>query len=343
MSFQNYLNEIFDDMRDCAEQISADRNAFLRQFPLLPPTVSIGKGRRIYVSQKSVFAIQEISRVYRENSTEYRRAFSNDDMANLFSSAIGSVIGASTAAGATEFPIPTDPEAFWTELRVQLASDIAQLSGKRTHLFGAWVIQGAAIPFIAVGPCRFSLRGQWLQEAVAEGLLNKSQASRLRDYWNYGSPIDQDPAHGLDGWIIKEIAEAVGQCPWVCEIQLSGHTDARSRQRALLAVRIALSAISLAWQTPSQQAERKGTGLIYVIGPEHSRDTVTFRNGSLAVVSHESVLRLGRFLTMDDAPAGLWIFPDVAAVRFRKSGLGRKNPAPEGTRLGACNALGMGG
>ena len=65
--------------------------------------------------------------------------------------------------------------------------------------------------------------------------------------------------------------------------------------------RIALAAISLSWQTPSQQAERKGTGLIYDLGPARSRDTVTFQDGSFANASHKSVLRLGRFLTMGGA------------------------------------------
>jgi Apea-like HEPN len=112
-----------------------------------------------------------------------------------------------------------------------------------------------------------------------------------------------DLEQGLGGWAIREIAAAIGPCPWVCEIKVLGHTDGRSRQKALLAARIALSAISLAWQTPSQQAARNGTGLVYELGPAHSRDTVTFQNGSLALASHQSVLRLGRFLTMGDSAA----------------------------------------
>jgi hypothetical protein len=61
-------------MRDGAAQIRADRNAFFQQFPLVPPTISVGGGRSIYVSQKSVAAIQAIARVNRENSAEFRGA-----------------------------------------------------------------------------------------------------------------------------------------------------------------------------------------------------------------------------------------------------------------------------
>jgi hypothetical protein len=154
MSFRQYLQELFDDMRDCAEQIAADRDAFFRRFPLVPPNISIGDGRRIFVSEKSLVAIQKIARLYRGNTANYRRALSGSDMADLISLAIGSVIGDSVPTEGTQFPIPDDPQMFWIALRDQLTRDITKLNLKRTHLFGAWVIQGDSIPVIAVGPCR---------------------------------------------------------------------------------------------------------------------------------------------------------------------------------------------
>ena len=85
-----------------------------------------------------------------------------------------------------------------------------------------------------------------------------------------------------------------GPCPWVCEVRVFGHTHTRSQQKALLAAQIALAAISLAWDTPSQQT--KETGLIYEIGPERSRHTITFSKASVVETGSHSVLRLGRFL-----------------------------------------------
>jgi hypothetical protein len=98
MAFELQLQAIFNDMRDCAVQIAVDRDAFFRRFPLMPPTISIGDGRMIYVSQKSVVAVREIARVYRENSAEYRRALPQNEMVELVSCAIGSVISASAPA-----------------------------------------------------------------------------------------------------------------------------------------------------------------------------------------------------------------------------------------------------
>jgi hypothetical protein len=301
MNLKLHLQAIFDDMRDCAAQIRADRNAFFQQFPFVPPKISVGDGRSIYVSQKSVAAIQAIARVCRENSAEFRGALPHREMAELVSCAIGSIVGASIPADATEFPIPVDPDAFLVVLRARLAADLSELNRELTHLFGAWVIQGNTIASIGIGPVQFSLRARWVSDAIAAGVLTESQASHLLQYWQRGGTLDPDPAGGFDGYKTKEIADAVGPCPWVCAVRVFGHTHTRSQQKALLAAHIALAAISLGWDTPSQQA--KETGLVYEIGPERSRHTVTFSDDFVVETSSQSVLRRGRFLNMADATA----------------------------------------
>jgi hypothetical protein len=188
MTFELHLRAIFDDMRDCAEQIIADRSAFLKRFPFAPPTISVGDGRTIYVSEKTVLAVREIARKYRENSAECRRALPHHEMAELASFAIGSIISKSAPNGATEFPIPDDPNAFWVALRTQLTLDLTKLDRELTHLFGAWVIQGDTIKFVDIGPVRFSLRAQWVSDAVAAGVLTESQAPFLVRLWCIPGP-----------------------------------------------------------------------------------------------------------------------------------------------------------
>jgi hypothetical protein len=147
------------------------------------------------------------------------------------------------------------------------------------------------------------MREQWLNAALGTGRLTTSQVDRLAHHWRHGGKIESNSADGLDQLTLSGIVDAVGPCPWICEVHVFGHTQGRSREKALLAARIALAAISLAWVKPSQQGKRNGTGLFYDMGPAHSRHTIMFRDGSYAGASHESVLRLGRFLTMGDAPA----------------------------------------
>lgn len=300
MVFEPLLQVIFDDIRDCDEQMGADREAFFRQFhPFLAPTINVGGDQMIFVSRKSTTAIREIARIYRENSPEYRRASPQNDMVELVSCAIGSVLSASAAEGTTEFPIPTDPTAFWVALREQLKRDLADLNRELTHLFGAWVVQGDAIPSIDIGPVRFSLRAQWVYDAVAVGILSDSQAFRLTHYWEHGGTIDPDPTEGNNGFTVEWIADAVGPCPWICAVRVVGHTDTRSRQKALLAARIAFAAISLAWKVPSERA--KETGLIFDIGPHRTRHTFTLRNDAVPGAYLESAFRLGRHLPIEDA------------------------------------------
>jgi hypothetical protein len=169
------------------------------------------------------------------------------------SSAIGSIIVASAPADATEFTIPSDSESFLVALRKRLAADLLELNRELTHLFGAWVIQGNTIASIRIGPVQFSLRARWVSDAVAAGVLSESRAAQLLQYWQRGGTIDSDLAEGIDRFRSRGIADAVGPCPWVCEVRVFGHTHTRSQQKALLAAQIALATISLAWDTPSQQ------------------------------------------------------------------------------------------
>ncbi len=316
MNLKLHLQAVFDDMRECAVQIRDDRTAFFRQFPFLPPTISVGDGRSIYVSKKSVAAIQAIARVIRENSVDFRGALPLKEMVELLSSAIGSIIVASAPADATEFTIPSDSESFLVTLRERLAADLLVLNRELTHVFGAWVIQGNTIASIRIGPVQFSLRARWVSDAVAAGVLSESRAAHLLQHWQLGATINSDLAEGIDRFGSRGIADAVGPCPWVCEVRVFGHTHTRSQQKALLAAQIALAAISLAWDTPSQQT--KETGLIYEIGPERSRHTITFSKASVVETGSHSVLRLGRFL--DDRRRPHLLQQIGSAARDRRRG-----------------------
>lgn len=218
----------------------------------------------------------------------------------MVSHAIGSVIGSSTSAEAREFTIPDDVSLFKIALRRQLKQDVEELNCELTHLFGAWVIQGDAIPVLDIGPVQFSLRAHWVQDSVAADILTADQASALFHYWENGGPT-RSFTEDIDWININEIIEALGPCPWVCAVRVRGHAQARSRERALYAARIALAAISLAWNPASKSA--KETGLIYDIGKRRIRNSVIFKNGSFAGSWSESVLRRGHFLSTGDANA----------------------------------------
>jgi hypothetical protein len=239
MHLKLHLQAVFDDMRECAVQIRDDRTAFFRQFPFLPPTISVGDGRSIYVSKKSVAAIQAIARVIRENSVDFRGALPHKEMVELVSSAIGSIIVVSAPADETEFTIPSDSESFLVILRERLAADLLVLNRELTHVFGAWVIQGNTIASIRIGPVQFSLRARWVSDAVAAGVLSESRAAHLLQHWQRGATIDSDLAEGIDRFRSRGIADAVGPFPWVCEVRVFGHTHTRSQQKALLVGRVA--------------------------------------------------------------------------------------------------------
>ena len=128
MNIEQYLKIIFEDMRECTAQIATDREAFFRQFPFMPPSISMGDGKLIFVSNKSVAAIGKIAQIYRQNSVECRRALPENEMRKFVSHGIGAVIGALVPAGTADFSIPVDPKAFWILLRERLSLNLAAMN-----------------------------------------------------------------------------------------------------------------------------------------------------------------------------------------------------------------------
>jgi hypothetical protein len=146
------------------------------------------------------------------------------------------------------------------------------------------------------------LRDSWRAEARAGGVLDVDDEGRLIHHWSGGALVVNEEK-GFDGNSIKEIAEAIGPCPWVCSVKIEGYTHARSRQKAILAARVGIATIALGWNQPSLQAAQ--TGLLYDTGLTRNRTTVMF-NGSIFVgTNHEKLVRTGRFLLHADADAFL--------------------------------------
>ena len=295
MGYTEHLNDIFDDMRDCALQLMTNRDSFLRRFPILPPSIRLKDGRKIFVSQKSVEAIQAIARTYRANLSQWRKALTQKELAELIARAIGSVM--STSSQAIEFP--ADLKVFWSGLRQKLAADLAELDRELTHLFGAWVIQGDTLKSIDIGPVRFSMRTIWASDALSAGFLRGAEASGLLNHWQFERAIDTFATDDYDAFKVMLVAGAVGPCPWICSVRISGHSEVQSSQKGLLAARIALATISLQWAHPSEQVEY--TGLLYDVGPPRSRQTAMFGDDLFASALGENALRLGLFLSSEDA------------------------------------------
>jgi hypothetical protein len=96
-----------------------------------------------------------------------------------------------------------------------------------------------------------------------------------------------------------DLIETVGSCSWICTVDVRGHSAARSREKALIAARVALATIGLAWQIPSASARE--TGLLFDLGPARSRTTLAYSGGQFVGSSRDSLMRLGRYLAPSDA------------------------------------------
>lgn len=299
MNFEQLMGDILQDIRECQQQIASDKDGYFQRFPRLPPTIGLSSGEVIFVSERSVRAIRKIAHTYWRNSAECQRALSAGEMPSFVSRSIGTVLNEFRDPSTSQIQLPDAPDHLWKLVRAQFGTDLKEFNEELVHIFGGWIIQGAALPAIDVGPVRFSLRNQWLRDSIAAGTLTDLEGDRLSELWQVGGTEPLIPIESLEDLKLRSIFEAIGSCPWVCAVRVCGHSREWSLQKALIAARIAIAAISLAWHAPSQQAEQ--TGLLYDLGPNRMRHTVSLDRQRRFSAQHENVLRIGRFLNADDA------------------------------------------
>jgi len=74
MSIENDLQILFQDLQKCSDQIGSNSSAFFKSFRFIPPSIGIGDGHVIYMSQKGEDSVVRISQALRKNSQAYQAA-----------------------------------------------------------------------------------------------------------------------------------------------------------------------------------------------------------------------------------------------------------------------------
>jgi Apea-like HEPN len=222
-------------------------------------------------------------------------------MANLTGTTIGKLLFGDVKEDVLEFSIPSDIQLFKRNLREKIEIATNELNCSRTYLFGAWVIQGDAVSSIELGPVHFLLRERWIQEAVKAGLITEAQSARILKRWREKPAKAHNKKYTKSRSRENDIIDTIGPCPWACKITVVGHSDERSQEKAIIAARIALAAISLSWDR--QTSTSRETGLLFDLGPYRTRTIVAYAGDQIVKSLRQSVLRLGWFLHATDGPA----------------------------------------
>lgn len=180
---------------------------------------------------------------------------------------------------------------------------------------GCHLFEGDDAYPIRVGPVIFETRRQWWQRASNEGKLSPVTARRIDAYWSGHTLKKRKPSY--DAHVERAILDAIGSCPVICSVATDGLSSKYIKEKGLLAARIAMTALSLIWERPSQGL--KWMNLLYDRLIPH-RHTVSFGQKRIAGSSSSTTqLPVGRWTDVElrsDLRSKQWLFDQTGEALY---------------------------
>lgn len=143
------------------------------------------------------------------------------------------------------------------------------------HGFGCTLFKDDKIHPFNLGPVRFESRRDWLQRKKSAGEVSTVTYGRIWRAWQGEKlkprKISQDSRDEIN------IIEAIKHCTFVCSVETEGLAQEISKEKAVMAARIAMASIALIWSQPSSALN--GFNLLFD-GPVYSQRSLTFNYGS---------------------------------------------------------------
>lgn len=298
MSIEADLRTLFADIEQVSELKGADINAYYDRYAFGPPSLPVGDGRQINLSDTGAKAVSQIAATIRANSAHLAAAYSEDEMLKLTRWNIATLLLADTDPQGQSFEVPTETRPFKRRLSASILEDASKLRPAETHVFGAWVFSDKAFAPVSIGPVWLGPRETWLYEAQIGVSLSMADRDRIARRWR-GEKLRKRKKRKEYTFLGEEdILATVGDCPWVCTVQIGGHASERSREKAKLAARIALAAIALCWQYPAKAAARMG---LLIDGAGWRRISFAHDDDGPVGVWRERIVRMGAVIFGDDA------------------------------------------
>ncbi len=167
-------------------------------------------------------------------------------------------------------------EALLATVKTTIDGRISDIQ-EREYVFGCHVSNVSELKPISIGPVLFEPRIAWLTRVRGESKISKISCSRLERVWQ-GKKL-RKRKNSKQARIERDILETIGNGEFVCSVTVGPMGSEAAHQNALIAARIATTAISLGWSTPS--AALKAMTLIYDREPHPQKCIVFWPGGQI--------------------------------------------------------------
>jgi hypothetical protein len=188
-----------------------------------------------------------------------------------------------------------------------IASEITSIRKDVDLVLGCWLFESAGTYPINVGPVSFEWRTSWLERSKKADKISPITSRRL--HGQVASAKRIRPRRSFDGRKEQWIADAIGDCPAICTVRTNGLSGKLVEEKGVRAARLAMTAISLMWNRPSE-----GLSWMHLLydGPFFHRCYVTFTEQGMGAGSTFS--RMPRGYNQADLREGLREFQSYLDV-----------------------------
>lgn len=210
----------------------------------LPPSLPVGNGRIINATEDMLDYIRGYADLYLDANPEIKPRYKIKEFLQIVSKAFGKVL--------SEIDLRLENEKLHFAVRDGVDDFIVKnIASRRIYLnLGCHLFEGKEAYPIQIGPVIFEDRDSWRKRMLEEGKISPITSRRLNAIWN-GKHLKKRVS-SRESIVESSILNAVGNCPAIVSITTDGLSTNNVQEKGALVARIAMTAISLLWQNPSQ-------------------------------------------------------------------------------------------
>ncbi|MEX0899435.1 MAG: hypothetical protein WD081_01950 [Gammaproteobacteria bacterium] len=256
-------------------------------FPF-PRMIATGNGGSIIVSAEIDRTIARVAQVLKANSPKLALSHTDEEWRMKVRSAFGPVLARIDLDGEASHSAALILDGVNEALNVDQLRDVE-------YSVGCTLFSNRDVPQFAIGPVTFEPRLQWLERRVQENHISPVSSRRIVRTWDGRQPRPRKSS--IDSAREQDVLRVVGGCPYVCSISTTALAPEFGREKAMVAARLALAAISLAWEDPSDAL--RGLNLAYD-GLSHRQRVLTFGEELYLAGFRHSRLPHGPYIPLDE-------------------------------------------
>ena len=232
-----------------------------------PVWLSVGNGEQIHITPE---INRMLTRFSKSLMTVFFQALQSEFTHSEWNSLTKREFGLCFRKYFLEEGADTEPETFIEDLRQRISTLICDIR-VREYVFGCHFCSNSEFAPLSIGPVRFEPKLAWLARFHRAGGISDVARARIERAWDGKRLRPRKPSE--DESTERHILKTTNNCDFVCTVAVERMGDEAGKQKALIAARLATTAVSLAWEEPTW-ALRYMT-LTYDRQPHHRENLVT--------------------------------------------------------------------